>query len=256
MNKIIPFLIALADDELVLGHRDSEWTGYAPILEEDIAFSNIAQDELGHSLAFYTLAESLNGKSPDVMAFERPWQEFTCCRFVSYPKGDFAYTVVRQFLFDAAEQIRMKSLGQSSFAPLHDLSSKILAEEAYHLMHSRALVERLGLGTEESHQRMQSALDTAFPQAVGMFEPFDGENDLVNDGVIKPSAGLRDEWIAMTVPVLQSASLAAPVQNHNGRIVIQCKPDDGGRRKIQTEHMRQLVADLQQVYQTAPGGRW
>src|SRR5438094_324667 len=93
-ESVLRFILALADDELMLGHRDSEWTGYSPILEEDIAFSNIAQDELGHSLVWYALYEQLTRKTPDAMAFEREWNDFTCCRFVTYPKGDFAYTVV------------------------------------------------------------------------------------------------------------------------------------------------------------------
>src|SRR3970040_160956 len=108
-HPLLKLLVALADDELMLGHRNSEWTGHSPILEEDIAFSNIAQDELGHSLVWYTLYEQLTGKSPDSMAFERGWQDFSCCRFVTYPRGDFAYTVVRQYLFDEAEYVRLSS---------------------------------------------------------------------------------------------------------------------------------------------------
>src|SRR5512135_1792438 len=103
------FILSLADDELILGHRDSEWTGYGPILEEDIAFSNIAQDEIGHSLVWYTLYRDLTDVEPDAMGFRRSWNDFRCCRFVEYPKGDFGYTVVRQYLFDVAEQVRLES---------------------------------------------------------------------------------------------------------------------------------------------------
>ena len=255
-KTLLAYLTSLADDEFVLGHRDSEWTGHAPILEEDIAFSNIAQDELGHALALYGLAETLSGKSPDAMAFERPWSEFLCCRFVSYPKGDFAYTVMRQFLFDAAEEVRMKSLASSSFAPLCELSVRILAEEAYHLMHTKGLVERLGDATDESRRRMQTALDEAFPQALGMFEAPEGEQELVNAGIVKPGTVLQNDWLAMAIPILETASLKAPVQKEKGCMVPHCSADTGGRRKNQTEHLRQLVADLQQVYQTAPGGSW
>lgn len=252
MKELVAYLTALADDELVLGHRDSEWTGYAPILEEDIAFSNIAQDELGHSLALYTLAQELGNPSPDVMAFERPWQKFSCCRFVQYPKGDFAYTVMRQFLFDSAEQVRMKSLASCSYAPLRDCSSKILAEEAYHLIHTRALIERLGEATEESHRRMQSAADIAFPQSLGMFEEFEGEEDLVKKAVIVPSKSLKDEWLSFVVPILEKATLKLPVRG----LTPDCAPDLGGRKGSHTEHLAHLVADLQKVYQMAPGGSW
>lgn len=252
MNAIIPYLISLADDELVLGHRDSEWTGYAPILEEDIAFSNIAQDELGHSLALYTLAEALGSPSPDAMAFERSWKQFRCCRFVQYPKGDFAYTVMRQFLFDSAEQVRMKSLASSTHEPLRDCAAKILAEEAYHLMHSQALIERLGDATEESHMRMQTVATAAFAQALGMFEEFEGEEELIKQRVIVPSKTLKDEWLSTVIPILTKATLKLPIRG----IVPECVPDLGGRKGTHTEHLSHLVADLQKVYQMAPGANW
>jgi ring-1,2-phenylacetyl-CoA epoxidase subunit PaaC len=255
-NSLISYLTALADDELVIGHRDSEWTGYAPILEEDIAFSNIAQDELGHSLALYTLAQSLGAGEPDIMAFERPWQEFTCCRFVSYPKGDFAYTVMRQYLYDEAEQVRMKSHVSSSFGPLRDLSEKILAEEAYHLMHSRGLVQRLGNSTEDSHRRMQEAVDQAFPQALGMFEETEGSANLVESRIIRPEAELQEQWLAAVVPTLEQARLRLPLQRQESALHIKCRADVGGRMKNHNEHLRQLVADLQHVYQSAPGASW
>ncbi|MEX2117539.1 MAG: 1,2-phenylacetyl-CoA epoxidase subunit PaaC [Bacteroidota bacterium] len=252
MKDLITYLTALADDELVLGHRDSEWTGYAPILEEDIAFSNIAQDELGHSLALYSLAEALGSPSPDAMAFERSWNQFRCCRFVQYPKGDFAYTVMRQFLFDSAEQVRMNSLASCSYDPLRDCSAKILAEEAYHLMHTQALIERLGDATEESHIRMQTAATAAFAQALGIFEEFEGEEELVKQRVIVASKTLKDEWLSTVIPILTKSSLKLPVRG----TVPECVPDLGGRKGAHTEHLSHLVADLQKVYQMAPGGSW
>jgi ring-1,2-phenylacetyl-CoA epoxidase subunit PaaC len=249
-------LLALADDELVLGHRDSEWTGYAPLLEEDIAFSNIAQDELGHSLVWFGLYENLTGKSPDAMAFERKWTEYTCCRFVTYPKGDFAYSILRQYLFDEAEQVRLKAFARSTYAPLKDASAKILREEAYHLMHSQGLVERLGDATEESHRRMQAATDVAFPQALGMFERLEREDELVAAGVCPASDGLQQEWLMRVVPMMRGAGLALPVQEQSGSYLIQATPDIGGRTKKHTEHLKQLINDLQAVYQIAPGAKW
>jgi ring-1,2-phenylacetyl-CoA epoxidase subunit PaaC len=246
-DHLINYLVSLADDEFVLGHRDSEWTGYAPILEEDIAFSNIAQDELGHALALYTLAQDLGSLPPDALAFERKWQDFRCCKFVQYPKGDFAYTVVRQFLFDMAEQVRMSSLTKSSFDGLRNTAAKILAEEAYHRMHTQALVERLGNATEESHRRMQQAVDEAFPQSLGMFEPIEDEETLVAQGIVTASQSLLKEWKEWTTPVLEKASLKPPAAG---------KPENGGRNGKHTEHLEPLVADLQSVYKLAPGGNW
>ena len=250
------FLLALADDELILGHRDSEWTGYGPLLEEDIAFSNIAQDELGHSLVWFTLYEQLGGKPPDTMAFERLWNDYTCCRFVTYPKGDFAYTVVRQYLFDEAEQVRLRSLARSAYLPMREASAKILREEAYHLMHTQGLVERLGDATEESHRRMQAAVNAAFPQALGLFEEFEGEDELARAGVVSGNSELQDEWLKRVVPVLVGATLVVPAQEQDGTYAVQAQPDLGGRKKKHTDHLQQLVEDLQSVYRIAPGAKW
>ncbi len=255
-EPLVALLVALADDELVLGHRDAEWTGHAPILEEDIAFSNIAQDEIGHALAWFRLHEHLTGISPDWMGFERPWQNFTCCRFVTYPKGDFAYTVVRQYLYDAAEQVRLKALMQGVFAPIAEIADKMLREEHYHLLHSQGLVERLGDATEESHRRMQAAVDVAFTQALGMFEEFIGEAELVSARVIPAGMALREEWLSAVVPVLQNATLDVPARQLIGEWTLNCVADEGGRQRRHTEHLQQLVADMQKVYLMSPGGSW
>jgi ring-1,2-phenylacetyl-CoA epoxidase subunit PaaC len=249
-------LVALADDELILGHRDSEWTGHSPILEEDIAFSNLAQDEIGHALVWLSINESIGGKSPDWMGFERKWNDFTCSHFVQYPKHDYAYTVVRQFLFDAAERIRLQSLKQSSFQPIKEAAKKILREEHYHLLHSQGLVERLGGATEESHRRMQEAVDAAFPQSLGLFEPLVHEGDLVKGSGMKPSSELQEEWLGYVVPILESATLLLPTKKSNGKFIAVCAPEYGGRSKQHTPHLQSLVADMQSVYQIAPESKW
>ncbi len=255
-EPLLNLILALADDELMLGHRNSEWTGYAPILEEDIAFSNIAQDELGHSLVWFTLYEQLTGKSPDAMAFERTWNHFTCCRFVTYPKGDFGYTVMRQYLFDEAEKVRLGAFGQCSMQQLREIAGKLIREETYHLMHSKGLVERLGDGTMESHRHMQAAVDEAFPQALGMFEKLEGEDELVQSGVFSGNDMLKAEWLKRIVPVLTLATLRVPATGQNGSIETTATPDEGGRRKDHTLHLKQLVGDLQQVYRIAPTAKW
>jgi len=250
------FLLALADDELVLGHRDSEWTGHAPILEEDIAFSNIAQDEIGHSLVWYSLHQDLTDATPDTMVFTRSWTKFVCSRFVEYPKGDFAYTVVRQFLFDCAELIRLKDLTRSSYTPLAQTAERIIKEEHYHRLHSQGLVERLGDATEESARRMQAAVDQAFPQSLGLFELLDCENELKTAGVFSGHTVLRSMWLDEVVPVLRGVSLKIPVVQDGAEYQLKCEPEDGGRKKLHTPHLQQLVHDLQSVHKLAPEARW
>ena len=249
-------LIAMADDELVLGHRDSEWTGHSPILEEDIAFSNLAQDEIGHALVWLSINEELGGKNPDWMGFERPWNEFTSCRFVQYPKGDYAYTVVRQFLFDAAEKVRLTSLRSSTFQPLREAAEKILREEHYHLLHSQGMVERLGNATEESHTRMQAAVEIAFPQSLGVFELLFSEQELVSGGAMTANSTLQQQWLTLIGPVLERSSLKIPVAFSNATYSVSCKADVGGRVHNHTSHLASLVKDLQSVYQLAPDSKW
>lgn len=246
-------LTGLGDDELILGHRDSEWTGHAPILEEDIAFSNLAQDEVGHSLVWYTLLENHVHRTPDQMGFERDWKDFRCCRFVAYPKGDFAYTLVRQYLFDAAEIVRLRSFAESSDEGIRQASSKILPEEGYHIKHSEGMIERLGDATEESHRRMQEALSVAFPQALGMFEDLEFEERLVEEKVFAGNGRLRDEWLASVVPVLTRSSLTLPLSADGSP---DCEADLGGRRGRHTSDLESAVRDLQQVYQSEPGAAW
>ncbi|MDH4069805.1 MAG: phenylacetate-CoA oxygenase subunit PaaC [Ignavibacteria bacterium] len=247
-------LLSLADDELILGHRDSEWTGHAPILEEDIAFSNIAQDEMGHALVWYSLVETDTGRTPDQEAFEREWDSFTCCRFVSYPKGDFAYTIMRQFLFDQAETVRLESFLESSHPGLKEAAGKIIREETYHLMHSQGLVHRLGDATPESRKRMQQATHMAFPQSLGIFEPLEGEAELVSGGVFAGNRSLQAEWLRRIIPVLHSVGLSVPADP--GGVRDSCIPDYGGRIRDHNEHLKELVDNLQSVYRSVPGGTW
>jgi len=174
-------LLAMADDELILGHRDSEWTGHAPILEEDIAFSNIAQDELGHSLIWYALHEEISGRTPDAMAFERAWNDFTCSRFVTYPKGisptRLSAVPVRRSRTGATHGTHTEFAHRAQRGGREDHP-----EEAYHLLHVKGLLTRLGDATEESHRRMQAGVVAAFPQALGLFEHLEGEEELVGGG--------------------------------------------------------------------------
>jgi ring-1,2-phenylacetyl-CoA epoxidase subunit PaaC len=255
-QAIQTYVLALADDELILGHRDAEWTGHAPLIEEDIAFSNIAQDEIGHAQVWLRIYESLGGKDSDTMGFLRDAGEFTCCHLVQMPKGDWAYTIVRQFFFDAAEIVRLGHLKNSAFEPVRELAAKIYPEEQYHLLHTQGNVERLGDATEESHRRMQRAVDEAFGQALGLFEKIPGEEILVGEKIVPESETLESEWLRYISPVLQRSGLRSPVHETNGIPETDVKPVYGGRQKKHTIHLEDLVSDMQKVYRMIPGAKW
>jgi ring-1,2-phenylacetyl-CoA epoxidase subunit PaaC len=216
-------LIALADDELILGHRDSEWTGHAPILEEDIAFSNLAQDEMGHALTWYTLARDLGAPDPDRLAFFRGASEFHNAVLLELPRGDWAFTIVRQYLFDAAEQARYTALLSSAYSPIAAAAAKLRSEETYHLMHSRGWVQRL------------------------VFEPTAGESLLVAERAKPAEETLRDHWLAQVTPVLEAATL---------RIPVDAQPVTGGRSGRHTQHLTALLHEMQKVARFEPEATW
>ncbi len=243
-TALISRLLALADDELILGQRDSEWTGHAPLLEEDIAFSNIAQDEIGHALLWYTiLHEQLGQPHPDRLAFWRAAPEFRNATLVELPKGDWAFTIVRQYLFDEYEKARNAALGQCGYQPIVEAVGKMTREEIYHLMHSAGWVQRLGDATTESHQRLQAALDRLWPHALGLFEPIEHDDEF--------SAQLdriQAAWLEAVTPMLDQATLIVPTD---------AAPILGGRRGQHTAHLTALLDEMQKVARSeAPETIW
>ena len=239
-------LLVMADDELILAHRNSEWIGHAPILEEDIALANIAQDELGHAKAWYELLEALSGDDPNQLVFFRPAAAFRNVQMVELPKGDWAFTMVRQFLFDAYELALFTRLADSSYQPLADAVAKIKNEEIYHYRHSSAWVLRLGLGTEESHRRMQTALDQLWPLAAQLFTSTTTDAILVDEGLMADLNDVRAAWTAVVLPHLQKANLR----------VAEIDLDTELHRTQHTEHLGLLLADLQQVARLDPEAQW
>ena len=179
-------LLASADDELILAQRNAGWTGHAPILEEDIALANIAQDELGHATIWYGLVETLTGEDPDRLAFFREPGQFRSAQIVEQPRGDWAFTMLRQYLFDAYELTLLSRLVASAYQPAADAAARMRNEEIYHYRHSSAWVRRLGLGTDESHRRMQRALDELWPLTGQLFSAQPGDDLLVAAGFWPP----------------------------------------------------------------------
>ena len=201
-------LFRMADDELVIAHRNSEWTGLGPILEEDIAFSSIAQDKLGHAYALYRILESLGEAPADTIAFTRDEAAFRCCHLVEYPIGDYAFSLLRHFLFDTAESIRFEMLERSSVEPLAKLAAKIKGEIKYHVFHANTWIAQLGAnGSEESRARLQSALNEVYPLAFSIFEPSAFEEELASSGVFAGEKTLEERWIAAVTPVLVAGNV-------------------------------------------------
>ena len=162
-------LLPLADDELLLGWRNSEWTGIAPFLEEDVAFSSIAQNEIGHARALYQLVADELGSTADELAFDRSPDEYRCAPLVQLRLPDWADTIARHYLYEVADTIRIESLKGSADAAIAGLAAKIDREEAYHRMHAEMWLERL-LATEDSRARLRAALATIWPSALGLLD--------------------------------------------------------------------------------------
>jgi len=238
-------LLEMADDELILAHRDSEWTGHAPILEEDIAFANIAQDEMGHALIWYDIRRSLTGEDTDRLVFFREPSEFRNAQMVELPKGDWAFSMVRQWMFDTWETIHLEALEQSRFTPVAEAARKIRKEETYHLRHTRAWTRRLGLGTEESNGRMQAALDLLWPYRGQLFS-FPADYLLLVDQSLMPDLGrLAALWDQRVQGELANANLRMP------------DPATlSGARGQHSEHFPALIDELQQVARLEAEARW
>ncbi len=238
-------LLEMADDELILAHRDSEWTGHAPILEEDIAFANIAQDEMGHALIWYEIRRSLTGEDPDRLVFFRESSEFRNMQIVELPKGDWAFSMVRQWMFDTWEALHLEALEQSRFTPVADAARKILNEETYHLRHTGAWIHRLGLGTDESNHRMQAALDQLWPYS-GQITTSPADYQMLVDRSLMPDLGrLGARWKEKIQAELAKANLQLP-----GSAPVSFSRDQ------HSQYFPALMEELQQVARLEAEARW
>ncbi|HEY9385278.1 MAG TPA: 1,2-phenylacetyl-CoA epoxidase subunit PaaC [Gemmatimonadales bacterium] len=248
-GPLFEYLLRLGDDRLVLGHRLSEWCGHGPILEEDIATTNIALDLLGHATMFLRLAGQLEGKGrdEDALAYWRDEHEFRNLQLCELPNGDFGFTILRQFLFDAWSLHWLEALTRSSHAELGAIAAKALKETRYHLRHSGEWVQRLGDGTEESHARMQAALDELWPWTGELDYQDYVDQALRSDAVVPDLALLRPPWEALTREVIGRATLRIP--DGPPRMT-------GGRCGRHTEHLGHLLAELQIVARSHPGAKW
>jgi ring-1,2-phenylacetyl-CoA epoxidase subunit PaaC len=196
-DALLSVLTALGDDELILGHRHSEWTGFAPQLEEDVAFSSIAQDEIGHAAAYYAIAGSISGDAPDRIGLGRSPEGYRNAILCELENRDWAYTLARHWLYDIADDIRLESFADSEHDQLRALATKLRREERYHLIHADAWITRVARGPVEARTRLLDALSETFPAAMGLFEPFENEETAVKEGFLPvPSDELRRRFLA------------------------------------------------------------
>lgn len=249
MTALKELLYKIADDQLILGHRNSEWTGFGPLLEEDIAFSSMAQDKIGHSLAIYTMLHELGEGDPDTIAFTRNAKDFRNCQLVELPNGEYDFSIIRHFLFDTAEALRFEYLKNSSFKPLAELAAKINGELRYHTMHANYWVKKLGTATEESKARMQQSLNQLLPYAVGMFEKSELDDEIIKESIFVGEDEFKGRWKNKITEIISGTELFLSDW-------ATIKPIEGGRSGQHTEHLQPLLDEMGEVFRTDPKTEW
>jgi ring-1,2-phenylacetyl-CoA epoxidase subunit PaaC len=223
VNERVQLLLTLADDELLLGWRNSEWTGIAPFLEEDVAFSSIAQNEIGHARALYQLAARELGTDADALAFDRSLEEYCSAPLVELRRLEWARTIARHWLYETADAIRLEALKQSDDADLAGIAAKIDREEVYHRIHAEMWVDRL-LASEEARPRLDEALEELWPYALGVL-----------DDVLRPE-------------------LVRTVEAKLGRAMPEVEPVSRGQHEAE---LAELLEEMTMVRRSAPAGsRW
>ena len=251
-NALFEYLLRLGDDRLVLGHRLSEWCGHGPILEEDIALSNVALDLLGQATMFLRLAGKVEGRGrdEDALAYFRDVVDFRNCLLVELPKGDFAFTIARQFLFDVRAVVLLDALSHSADAPMAAIAAKSLKEVKYHVRHSGEWMLKLGDGTEESHRRVQSALNDLWRFTPELFAGDAVDDALLAAGIAPDLAAIGAQWDTLVRDVAARATLTVPERN-SGPATAR-----GGRDGAHTEHLGLMLAEMQIVARSHPGAVW
>ncbi len=248
-NPLFEFLLRLGDDRLVLGHRLSEWCGHGPILEEDIALANMALDFIGQATSFLALAGEVEGKgrNEDALAYFREAVQYRNALIVELDKGDFGFTIVRQFFFDAYSVLLLDALSGAKDERIAAIAAKALKEDKYHLRHSSEWVVRLGDGTHESHERAQAAIDELWRYTGELFDRDSVDDAVARLGVSLDHDALKSRWQGMVNDVLSRASLSIPQDAAMRR---------GGRKGRHTEALGHMLAEMQIVARSHPGASW
>lgn len=249
-EALVAFVLRLGDNNLVLGHRLSEWCSYGPILEEDIAMTNIALDYIGQSRILYTYAGEAEGKGhdEDFFAYERRENEFTNALLTETKNGDFALAVARQLYYSAFAYLLVNELLKSKDETLAGYAGKAVKELTYHLRHASDWTMRLGDGTEESHRRMQEGLNSLWMYTNDLFATTESDQLLVEAGIIPDVPALKSKWLETISAVIGEATLTVPD--------LKAWQMEGSRTGRHTENLGYIIADMQYVTRAYPGQKW
>lgn len=242
-------LLSMADDEFVIGFSDSEWTGIAPLLEEDVAMSSLAQDELGHARALYELLAGLraDGRDADAIAYDREPDDYRHARLLDHDRGDWAMAIARRYLYDTADAVRLEAVAAGTFTPLAELVAKIRREERYHVMHVAAWLERLATRPGDARDRLLAALAILGPDGATVFSPLRAEAALVAGGVLAaPMVELEARWRAEISSAFVRLELPMPPP----------APDPARGRLDHGPAFGRLHAEFTSVRRLEPGATW
>ena len=248
-KKLFAYLIRLADNALILAQQLGDWVGKGPELEEEIAMANFALDYVGQARMLYSLAAEIEGegRTEDDLAFLRDGIDFHNVLLVEQPNGDFATTIARQFYFESFYQLQLEALENSSEPRLAEIAVKANKEIQYHLKHTRLWLMRLGDGTEESHRRMQTAIDDLWRYSGEMFNADDLDVWAAESDIGPNPADLRESWNDYLAAAIAEATLTMPDAEWMA---------SGGKQGIHSEHLGFLLADMQFLQRAYPGASW
>lgn len=249
--SLIHYLLYLGDNALILSQRNSAWCGHGPVLEQDIAITNISLDLIGQARSFYQYAASLEGGAvtEDTLAYLRGERDYNNCLLLELPNGDWGHTIMRQFFFSVFQQLLYKQLLRSKDTTIAAIAEKSLKEVAYHVRWSSEWVIRLGDGTDESHAKMEKALTSLWSYTGEFFQPANYELIAAEEGIGTDVAALQNGWWQRVQEVLAEATLQV---SDPGKTWMQT----GGKSGSHSEHMGFLLAEMQYLQRAYPGATW
>lgn len=248
-QSLYAYILRIADTNLIHGQRLAEWCGHGPFLEEDLALTNIALDIIGQSQALYQYAAQLNGKgqSEDDLVFHRHERQYFNAFMAELPKGDFGFTILRAYLLSVFNHHLYTALTKSSDNTIAAIASKSIKEVSYHVRHTGAWIERLGDGTDESHEKMQNALNELWRFTGDLFTVDNSDSIIINDGSAVDFSTLEIAWSSQVREKLSLASLTIPQENNQQL---------GSRKGKHTEHLGYMLAEMQYIPRAYPDAKW